>query len=95
LLALILNPSATTHEGATVSNRLALHADESYMDGEMFVLILVTENEPGYQPLDSLWPDLAKAQAFAKERNEKMGLSEKDVLDILSSSMAAGSIHKS
>lgn len=70
-------------------NRTVLHADESFMDGKMYVLVAITENEPGYQPLQSLWPDLAKAQAFAKEKNESMGYSEQDVLDVRASSMAA------
>lgn len=71
-----------------MTNRTVLHADESFMAGKMFVLVAITENEPGYTPLESYWGDLAKAQAYAKETNERMGFSEQDVLDVRASSMA-------
>lgn len=71
------------------ANRTVVHADETFMAGKMYVLVAITENEPGYTPLESFWGDLEKAQAYAKETNERMGYSEDDVLDVRASSMAA------
>lgn len=71
------------------ANRTILHSDESFMAGKMYVLVAITENEPGYTPLESFWGDLESAQAYAKETNERLGFSEEDVLDVRASSMAA------
>ena len=71
--------------------RIAYHADESYFDrpGGTFLLIRVTENEAGYEPVEG-FHTVEDAVAAANRANVGLGLSPKDVLDIRGSSMALG-----
>ncbi len=55
----------------------------------VYKLAQIEEGVPGYCVTDSD-PDLAVLQELARVRNEKAGLSERDVHAIVASSMAAG-----
>ena len=56
-------------------------------DGE-FIPCVVKENESGYFVTDYHWgTDIKVAQRCARELNEKMGLTENDVIQILLSTM--------
>ena len=68
--------------------RIAYHADESFYADGTFLLIRVTENEAGYEPVEGFHA-LQNAVDAANRANVGLGLSPKDVLDIRMSSMAA------
>jgi hypothetical protein len=79
--------------------RQAFYIDASSATEGGFIPSLVTENEAGHTPLSGngpfatpwVWgPSFEQAQEQAREANEKRGLSEDDVLDIVTSSMFAG-----
>lgn len=74
--------------------RTVLHADESFVNptSRKYQLVAITENEAGYTPLGSDWTSLEAAQEYAARRNTNAGYTEKDVLDIRASSMAAGRV---
>jgi hypothetical protein len=55
-----------------------------------YIPCIVTENEPGFNKTDWNWgTDLELARKIANEKNKKMGITEKDMWDILTSSMRA------
>ncbi len=73
--------------------------DETMLTEHGYVPSAVTEGEAGHTPMTgngehaSPWywgHDLAKAKAIAAQANAELGLSERDVLDIIVSSMNAG-----
>jgi len=57
----------------------------------VYKLARIEEGIPGYLVADTD-PDLAVMQNLARVRNEKAGLSERDVHAIVASSMAAGRV---
>lgn len=72
-----------------------------YVEGEGYRASVVFENVPGHSPTGN-WPcgprdrrpyfwghTLGAAQAIAKLENDRLGLSEEDVREIIGSSMAA------
>jgi len=71
--------------------RIAYDTNEAYQDPEtgMFNIAKIEENEPGFWRLPTPYPTLEAAQAEVNRLNDALGLHPGDVLDILSSSMAA------
>lgn len=74
---------------------------DSYIEERGYRVSVVTEGEPGHTPTGD-WPydgtgvmpyfwghDLEQAKEIARKENQKLGLSEVDALQIVSSSMAA------
>jgi hypothetical protein len=66
-----------------------------------YVPSVVVENEPGHAPLSGNGPlsepwrwgaDYDKAREIARQANHEMGLSDEDVLDIVTSSMRASNV---
>ena len=79
-----------THDEETeMTARIAYHADESFYADGRYLLIRVTENEAGYEPVEGFLT-VVDAAAAADRANVILGLSPKDVLDIRGSSMALG-----
>lgn len=69
-----------------MADRICYHAGESYMDGDEFAVIKVTENQPGYVVVMSfVRPSYAKM--YADSANADLGRSADDVLDIRTSSI--------
>lgn len=67
----------------------ACWADESTQNPDCTYYVAVCEHSrPGYWTLNSGWPTLEAARTEATRLNEARGLTEADVLDIRSSSMA-------
>lgn len=64
---------------------------EDFSGTVVYKLALIEEGVPGYRVTESA-PDLLALQALARARNEKAGLSERDVHAIVASSMAAGPV---
>lgn len=61
---------------------------------ELIVLIAV-ENESGYYKTDWLWgTDIGVAEKIAREKNEKMGVSEDEAYKVVLSTMRKGAIEK-
>lgn len=76
--------------------RMAFYIDASSTTDGGFIPSIVTEGEPGHAlmsgngPLSRPWvwgPTFEQAQQQAREANAERGLSEDDVLDIITSSM--------
>lgn len=76
--------------------RFCLYVDETMHTPNGYVPVAVTEGEAGFSPMTGngafaqpwYWGhDIEKAKAIAADSNAKMGLSEKDVSDILASSI--------
>lgn len=72
---------------------------DGYVEGRGFRASIVTEGEPGHTP-SGVWPndgtktmpyfwgnDYDAACKIAEEQNERLGLSKRDVLEIVTSSM--------
>jgi hypothetical protein len=77
---------------------------DGYVDGKGFRVSVVTENEPGHAPTGT-WPytgavgetlpyfwghDYDKATEAADVQNERMGISKRDAIEIVASSMGTG-----
>jgi hypothetical protein len=77
---------------------------DGFIEGHGYRVSIVTENEAGHSP-SGAWPytgkpgetapwfwgnDYDKACEIAKKANERLGLTESDVLKIITSSMAKG-----
>ncbi len=84
-------------------NRLCYYSPETdYVEGRGYRVAIVKENEPGYYPTGGAgqapwyWGhDLKTAQDTAKKlNNDRLGLSDRDVMDIIISSMGAQNIAK-
>lgn len=81
-------------------NRKCFYIDPTQdVDENGYIPSLVTENEPGHAPLVGngshaqpwYWgKTLEQANAIAKQQNERLGLTDRDVIEIISSSMFAG-----
>jgi hypothetical protein len=58
---------------------------------DLFMMVEVTENVPGFKPLPGLglWPSTAAASQVASRLNELLGLTDKDAHRLVLSSMAA------
>jgi hypothetical protein len=83
---------------ASSKKRTCVYVPETALTKHGYVPSIVTEGEPGHSPLAGsgegaapwYWGhDLDKARAIAMEMNEQMGLTERDVLEIVLSSMNA------
>lgn len=62
--------------------------------GEYRALVAV-ENESGYYKTDWFWGDeLEIAEKIAREKNEKLGISEDEAFKIILSSMREGAVEK-
>lgn len=96
-------PSKTpTQEAPKVEGRMCVYIPiNGYVEGEGYRVSIVKEGESGHFPTGT-WPyegkpgqtmpwfwghDYEKAVEIAKEHNAKLGLTERDVLDIISSSI--------
>lgn len=71
---------------------------DAYVEGRGFVPSMVTENEPGHNPLGGngdysqpwFWgTTYEQATAIAASQNEQLGLTPEDVTAIIASSMGA------
>lgn len=72
----------------TASPRYCYHADESFYSREKgYQVVRITEGESGFATTGVAFFDLAAAEAVAKLRNDRLGLTDKDVMDIRTSSM--------
>lgn len=56
-------------------------------NGEKAIVAIVVENESGYHPTDYDWGTLEQAQEQANKANTDLGLSSRDCIDIVVSSM--------
>lgn len=79
--------------------RMCFYVPVDQFDENGFIPSLVTEGEPGHSPLrgsgvgSSSWywgKTYDEAKAAAQRQNERLGLSESDVAEIVASSMFAG-----
>ncbi len=88
------------------TRRWVFYVDETaYTEGRGYTPSVVFENEPGHYPLTgdhgrhgSPWywgPTLEAAQRTAEELNLKRGLSRKDIVQIVASSMRASHLPRS
>ena len=80
-----------------MANRVAYYTNESFLEdspiGMVYMVAMVTENEAGYTPVPGLAASqLATAQDRCKMVNQRNNRSERDVLDIVASSMAVSKI---
>lgn len=62
-------------------------AETGFIEGRGYPVSLVKEGEPGHSPQFHVDVSLDKANAAAAEKNRSLGLSERDVMAIVSSSM--------
>lgn len=72
--------------------RIAYHADESFVhprDHDKFIVVEITEGEPGYRMVPGSYPTVESAKEAAAGYNAESNLSDEDVLTIRISSMAA------
>ena len=65
------------------------YLDESMRNAkDEFVPCVIVENEPGYHPTDWTWgKDIEIARQCVREKNEKLGVTPKRMLEIVDSSM--------
>jgi hypothetical protein len=48
---------------------------------------IITENQSGYQPTDLDWGEFPQAQRLCNQANLDLGLSDRDCIEIVTSSM--------
>lgn len=74
--------------------RIAFFANEGTFDKETntYFVGMAEEHSPGYVVHNQGWTTLAKARAYAEDRNAERGLTVDDTLAIIASSMGAGRV---
>lgn len=79
-----------------IKGRVAYFVLESQTNAEgEYRALVAEENESGYYLTDWFWgKDLEIAEKIAREKNEKMGISEDEAYKILLSSMRKGAVER-